>query len=88
LPIAGNVLRAECTSPQALRMTEVVVIGKPDLEGKRLAFALAEGRVAHCAEFRDFVVRTFELDRKGLAEPGFVRAPSVKRLAHRPGRRN
>jgi hypothetical protein len=32
--------------------------------------------VAHYPEFRDFFVRTFDLDRKGLAEPGFVRAPS------------
>ena len=57
-------------------MTEVTVIAKPDLEGKRLSFALAEDRVAHYPEFRDFFVRTFDLDRKGLAEPGFVRAPS------------
>jgi hypothetical protein len=57
-------------------MTEVTVIAKPDLEGKRLSFALAEDRVGHYPEFRDFFVRTFDLDRKGLAEPGFVRAPS------------
>jgi hypothetical protein len=57
-------------------MTEVAVIAKPDLQGKRLSFALAEDRVAHYPEFRDFFVRTFDLDRKGLAEPGFVRASS------------
>jgi hypothetical protein len=57
-------------------MTEVTTIGKPDLHGKRLSFALAEDRVAHYPEFREFFVRTFELDRKGLAEPGFVQAPS------------
>ena len=57
-------------------MTEVAVIEKPDLEGKRLSFALAEDRVAHYSEFRDFFVRAFDLDRKGLAEPGFIRAPS------------
>ncbi|MCA6110839.1 hypothetical protein [Bradyrhizobium cenepequi] len=57
-------------------MTEVAVIAKPDLQGKRLSFALAEDCVAHYPEFRDFFVRTFDLDRKGLAEPGFVRAPS------------
>ena len=57
-------------------MTEVAVIAKPDLQGKRLSFALAEDRVAHYPEFRDFIVRTFDLDRRGLAEPGFVRAPS------------
>ena len=57
-------------------MTEVAVIAKPDLQGKWLSFALAEDRVAHYPEFRDFFFRTFDLDRKGLAEPGFVRAPS------------
>ena len=57
-------------------MTEVAVIEKPDLEGKRLSFALAEDRVAHYSEFREFFVRAFDLDRKGLAEPGFIRAPS------------
>jgi hypothetical protein len=57
-------------------MTEVAVIEKPGLEGKRLSFALSEDRLAHYPEFRDFFVRTFDLDRKGLSEPGFVRAPS------------
>ena len=57
-------------------MTEVAPIKKPSLEGKRLSFALAEDRLAHYPEFRDFFVRTFDLDRKGLSEPGFVRAPS------------
>lgn len=57
-------------------MTEVAPIKMPSLEGKRLSFALAEDRLAHYPEFRDFFVRTFDLDRKGLAEPGFVRAPS------------
>jgi hypothetical protein len=57
-------------------MTEVAPIKMPTLEGKRLSFALAEDRLAHYPEFRDFFVRTFDLDRKGLSEPGFVRAPS------------
>jgi hypothetical protein len=57
-------------------MSEVCVIGKPDLQRKRLSFGLAEDRLAHYAEFRDFFVRMFDLDRKGLAEPGYVRAPS------------
>lgn len=57
-------------------MSEVAIIGKPDLRGKRLSFVLAEDRVAHYPEFRDFFVRAFELDRKGLTEPGYVRAPS------------
>jgi hypothetical protein len=57
-------------------MTEVAPVEMPSLEGKRLSFALAEDRLAHYSEFRDFFVRTFDLDRKGLSEPGFVRAPS------------
>jgi hypothetical protein len=57
-------------------MTEVTPIKMPSLEGKRLSFALAEDRLAHYPEFRDFFVRTFDLDRKGLGEPGFVHAPS------------
>ena len=57
-------------------MTEVAPIKMPSLEGKRLSFALAEDRLAHYPEFRDFFVQTFDLDRKGLSEPGFVRVPS------------
>jgi hypothetical protein len=57
-------------------MSGVEIIGKPDLSGKRYAFALAEDRVGHYPEFRAFFTRTFDLDRKGLSEPGFVRAPS------------
>ena len=57
-------------------MTEVSVISAPSLQGKRLSFALAEDRVAHYPEFRDFFARTFELDRIGLESPGFVRAAS------------
>jgi hypothetical protein len=57
-------------------MTGVTVIEKQDLSGKRLAFGLVEDRLGHYAEFRTFFERTFDLDRKGLAEPGFVRAPS------------
>ena len=57
-------------------MTDVTVIAKPDLTGKRLAFALAEDRIGHYVEFRAYFVRIFDLDRIGLAEPGFVQAPS------------
>ena len=42
----------------------------------RLAFVLAEDRLGHYSEFRAFFVRTFDLDRVGLAGPGYVRAPS------------
>jgi hypothetical protein len=57
-------------------MTSVIVTEKPDLKGKRLALALAEDRVGHYPEFREFFVRTFDLGRLGLSEPGYVRAPS------------
>jgi hypothetical protein len=57
-------------------MTDVTVIGKADLAGKRLAFGLVEDRIGHYPEFRDFFIRIFGLDHKGLAEPGFVCAPS------------
>lgn len=57
-------------------MSDVAVVSSPSLEGKRLSFALAEDRLAHYQEFRDFFVRTFDLGQKGLSEPGFVRAPS------------
>jgi hypothetical protein len=57
-------------------MPQVSVIAKPDLTGKRLAFALAEERLGHYPEFRDFFTRTFQLDRVGLSEPGYLRAPS------------
>src|ERR1700751_773567 len=52
------------------------VIAKPAAEGARQALVLTEDRLAHYPEFRDFFVRTFGLDRVGLSEPGFVRAPS------------
>lgn len=57
-------------------MNEVAIIEKPGLQGKRLSFVLAEDRVGHYPEFRAFFIRAFDLDNKGLAEPGFVRAPS------------
>jgi len=57
-------------------MNGVEIIGKPDLSDRRFAFALAEDRIGHYPEFRAFFTRTFDLDRMGLAEPGFVRAPS------------
>jgi len=37
---------------------------------------LTEDRVGHYPEFRDYFVRVFDLHRVGLAEPGFVLAPS------------
>ena len=56
--------------------TSVAVVDAPNLTGKRHAFALAEDRVGHYPEFRDFFDRTFDLQRVGLSRPGYVAAPS------------
>ena len=61
-------------------MAAVAVIAKPLAEGTRQALVLTEDRLGHYPEFRDFFVRTFDLDRIGLTEPGFVRAPSGDRV--------
>lgn len=53
-----------------------MITSAPSLDGKRLAFVLLEDRLAHYAEFRDFFVRSFDLDRVGLTQPGYVQAPS------------
>jgi hypothetical protein len=57
-------------------MADVIVVPRPSIEGKRLAHVLTEDRVGHYPEFRDYFARVFDLDRIGLAEPGFVQAPS------------
>jgi hypothetical protein len=57
-------------------MTEIQVIEDPTLEGKRRAFVLAEDRVGHYPEFREFFVQQFALGANGLSRPGYVRAPS------------
>ena len=57
-------------------MSDVVVTTQPDLAEKRLGLVLVEDRVGHYPEFRDFFTRTFRLDEIGLAEPGYVSAPS------------
>jgi hypothetical protein len=57
-------------------MAAVAVIHRPAVEGTRQALVLTEDRLGHYPEFRDFFVRTFNLGRVGLAEPGFLRAPS------------
>jgi hypothetical protein len=57
-------------------MTAVRVTNEPDLSGTRRAFVLAEHRVGHYREFREFFVRVFDLDRVGLTEPGYLAAPS------------
>jgi hypothetical protein len=57
-------------------MSGVVKIPKPDLAGKRLSFVLAEDRVGHYSEFRQFFTATFDLEKLGLSEAGYVLAPS------------
>ncbi len=57
-------------------MSVVQPIPVPSLDGTRFAFLLAEDRVGHYPEFRDFLSRAFDLDRIGLAAPGYLRAPS------------
>lgn len=57
-------------------MADVKVIGRPANEDTRQALVLTEDRVGHYPEFRAFFLRTFDLDRIGLSEPGFVQAPS------------
>ena len=57
-------------------MSAVEISREPVLSGKRRALVLVEDRIGHYAEFRDFFSRAFELDRRGLAEPGYVSAPS------------
>jgi hypothetical protein len=42
------------------------VVEKPDLNGKRLAFGLAEDRVGHYREFRGFFVQEFFNSKNGL----------------------
>ena len=54
----------------------VAVVDAPNLTGKRRAFALAEDRIGHYAEFRDFFARTFDLASIGLSRPGYVAASS------------
>ena len=58
-------------------MTAAVrVVEPPDLTGQRRALVLTDDRVGHYPEFRDYFVRVFDLDRLGLARPGYVIAPS------------
>jgi len=57
-------------------MADVTVINRPTTVGSRRALVLTEDRLGHYPEFRVFFVRTFDLDRVGLSEPGFVQAPS------------
>ncbi|MGE5141154.1 MAG: hypothetical protein ACM3JD_16925 [Rudaea sp.] len=57
-------------------MTQIEIIDNPKLEGTRRALVLAEDRIGHYPEFRDFFVRSFSLDAHGLSRSGYVRAHS------------
>jgi hypothetical protein len=57
-------------------MTDVKVVAPPPLDGLRRALVLVEDRIGHYPEFRRFFADTFDLDRRGLSEPGYVTAPS------------
>ena len=57
-------------------MSEVRVIAPPQLDDLRRALVLVEDRIDHYPEFRRFFVATFDLDRRGLREPGYLEAPS------------
>ena len=57
-------------------MADVTVVTNPGAAGKRLALILVEDRLGHYREFRDYFSKVFDLERIGLAEPGYLRAPS------------
>lgn len=57
-------------------MADVAVIAKLATEGTRQALVLTEDRLGHYLEFSSFFAQTFDLDRIGRTEPGFLRAPS------------
>jgi hypothetical protein len=57
-------------------MSTVCITVEPKLTDTRRAFVLAEHRVGHYPQFREFFVRAFELNRIGLARPGYVAGPS------------
>jgi hypothetical protein len=54
----------------------ITVVPAPSLAGTRLELVLAEDNLGHYPEFRAFFSRTFDLDRVGLAQPGYVQTAS------------
>ena len=62
-------------------MSDVKVIGPPPLDGLRRALVLTEDRIGHYPEFRHFFTATFDLDRHGLEQPGYLTAPSGNHYA-------
>ena len=57
-------------------MSEIEVIEKPGHDGKRTALVLAEDRIGHYPEFREFFIRRFLLETNGLSRSGYIRGPS------------
>jgi hypothetical protein len=57
-------------------VTDLKVIAPPALAGLRRSLVLAEDRIGHYPEFRRFFAATFDLDRDGLKQPGYLSAPS------------
>ena len=57
-------------------MSDVKIVAPPPRDGLRRALVLAEDRIGHYPEFRCFFAETFNLDRDGLKQPGYVAAPS------------
>jgi len=55
---------------------DVRLTTEPDLVDTRRCLVLVEDRLGHYPEFRAFFERTFDLATIGLAEPGYVTAPS------------
>jgi hypothetical protein len=54
----------------------ITVVPAPSLAGTRSVLVLAEDDLGHYPEFRAFFSRTFDLDRVGLAQPGYVQTAS------------
>src|ERR1700757_1966588 len=57
-------------------MSQVKIVAAPAETDIRLSFLLAEDRLGHYPEFREFFVRKFGLDDAGRDRPGYVQAPS------------
>jgi hypothetical protein len=60
----------------AASVPAIRIVGAPDVSGKRRCVLLTEDRVGHYAEFREFFRQRFDLDRVGLATPGYLAASS------------
>ncbi len=53
-------------------MSALRILPSPPLAGTRMAYLLAEDRLGHYPEFREFFRAAFDLDRIGLSAPGYV----------------